>query len=328
MTNIIDTILLLALPASGKSEVRRYLEHQPEETCREHFHMGPTAQLDDYPYVHLMRRVDDTLAEMGAPRAFFEAPDRGFATTLDWGTLIELVNEDYRDLRAAARRTPDDSSRRLFERFDRARKAVGASPIFSRLTDDTRRELGRRLGDESAALAEDWNRALPPSLEGRTVVIEFARGGPQGSAMPLPEGYGYRHSLSRLSPEILERAAILYIWVTPEQSRAKNEERARPGADGSILFHGVPIHVMLNDYGCDDMEHLLGESRVPGCVQVESGGRLFSVPAGRFDNRGDLTTFLREDATAWTGRDVDRLRAGISAAMDEIWAGYAGRFGG
>ena len=55
-SEIIDILLLLALPASGKSEVRRYLANLTPAQCRDDFHLGPTVQLDDYPYVHMMRR--------------------------------------------------------------------------------------------------------------------------------------------------------------------------------------------------------------------------------------------------------------------------------
>ncbi len=37
MTTLIDTLLLFSLPASGKSEVRRYLAHLTPEQCREDF---------------------------------------------------------------------------------------------------------------------------------------------------------------------------------------------------------------------------------------------------------------------------------------------------
>lgn len=73
---------------------------------------------------------------------------------------------------------------------------------------------------------------IPRSLEGKTIVFEFARGGAKGSEFPLKAPYGYQYSLSLLDPEILDNAAILYIWVTPEQSYAKNIARAQEGAAG------------------------------------------------------------------------------------------------
>ena len=328
MTNVIDTILLLALPASGKSEVRRYLEHQDGETCAKHFHMGPTVQLDDYPYVHMMRCIDDAMEEIGRDRLFFEAADRSFRNPLDWGTLISLINEDYHDIRKKTLRNPDSPADWFYNRIDRARRAVDAPAVFEGISSDTRQELSKKIASELDTVISDWNSAIPDTLEGKTIVIEFARGGPDGSGLPLPHGFGYGYSLSKLSPEILERAAILYIWVTPEQSRQKNRERARPDADGSILFHGVPEHVMLNDYGCDDMEYLLNESTVVGTVSVSVGGIDYRIPTGRFDNRDDLTTFIREDMARWTSDDVTTLRDGISRALGAAWATYSSRFEG
>ena len=87
------------------------------------------------------------------------------------------------------------------------------------------------LEPEARQLLNDKMAGIPDSLEGRTIVIEFARGGPQNSSMPLTPPYGYQYSFGRLSDHILGRAAILYIWVTPEESRRKNEERAKPGRD-------------------------------------------------------------------------------------------------
>src|SRR5207244_3298269 len=158
----------------------------------------------------------------------------------------------------------------LRARFDRARRKVGAEPAFERLPGDVRRELARALERESADLLRDKNAGVPDRLEGRTVVIEAARGGPDGASMPLPSPLGYRYSLSRFSDAILSRASILYVWVTPEESRRKNTERTDPNDPGSILHHGVPMAVMLGDYGCDDMDWLLRQSDRPDTVRIEA----------------------------------------------------------
>ena len=71
MDRLIDTILLTALPASGKSEVRRYLAQLDPEVVRRDFHMGETVQLDDYPYVHMMRRISEELVGRGHGGVFF-----------------------------------------------------------------------------------------------------------------------------------------------------------------------------------------------------------------------------------------------------------------
>jgi hypothetical protein len=323
---IFDTILLLALPASGKSEVRKFLSGFDGAACRRHFRMGETVQLDDYPYVHLMRRVDEALRASGAEGVFFGAPDAGFADPRDWGTLIELVNEDFADLRGGG--VPPDGSfaRWLIERLDRAREKVGSPRLTACLSQRARTIVEAAIEAEASELARDKWASIPATLDGRTVVIEFARGGADGSAMPLPAPFGYRYSLGRLSDEILSRAAILYIWVTPEQSRAKNENRADPNNPGSILHHGVPLRVMLGDYGCDDIEHLIQVGGDGTSVRVTSAmsGRNFRVPTARLDNRSDLTTFARTERSTWAPQQEAALREALAAAFDTLWRSQAG----
>src|SRR6185295_16012024 len=91
MSATLDVLLLLALPASGKSEIRRYLAHQTPERSRADFHLGDTVQLDDYPYVHMMRRVSQELRKRGADGIFFDSDDLPMKEPLDWGVLIQLV---------------------------------------------------------------------------------------------------------------------------------------------------------------------------------------------------------------------------------------------
>jgi len=318
MSRLIEMLLLLALPASGKSEVRRYLAHLPPEQCRDDFHLGPTVQLDDYPYVHLMRRVSQELRSRGADGVFFDSDEQPMKQPLDWGTLVELLNEDYEDLVERRRPEPASAADWLFGRFDQARRRVGAEPRLGGLPATLRRELERALETEAAALLRDKIGALPESLGGRTIVIEAARGGPDGAAMPLPAPLGYRYSLSRFSDAILSRASILYVWVTPEESRRKNRERADPGDPGSILHHGVPTAVMMGDYGCDDMEWLIQNSDQPDTVRIETRGRVFHLPVACFDNRVDRTTFVRGEPAKWKPAEVRALHHGLAAAFGKL----------
>lgn len=318
MSKILDTVLLLALPASGKSEVRKYLAHLTDDQCRQDFRIGPTVQLDDYPYVHLMRRVDDELARLGQEGVYFQRPDRPFRDPWDWVTLIELLNEDYANLRANRKPPYDAPAEALFARFDAAARKAGARVKVGALPPDVRTALAKALDPEARKVFEDLYAQFPETLEGRTIVIEFARGGADGSTMPLAEPFGYAGSLKRLSPELLERASILYIWVTPEESRRKNYERTDPNDPGSILNHGVPIAVMMEDYGCDDMAWLLETSDRKDTTRIEAHGRTFYVPLARVDNRVDKTTFVRGDVKAWDPDKVRALHEGLRGAFNAL----------
>jgi hypothetical protein len=318
MPRPIDIVLLLALPASGKSEVRRYFASLTPEQCRDDMHLGPTAQLDDYPYVHRMRRVSQELRARGRDGVFFDSDDLPMKQPLDWGTLVELLNEDFDDLIRRNRPAPAKAGEWLLDRFDAARRKVGADAAFAALPATLRRERADAIDSESAALLRDKNAGIVDRLEGRTVVIEAARGGPDGASLPLPAPLGYRYSLGAFSDAILSRASILYVWVTPEESRRKNHERTDPNDPGSILHHGVPMAVMMGDYGCDDMDWLIQNSDRPDTVRIETRGRTFHLPIARFDNRVDKTTFVRHEPSQWKPEQVRALHDGLSEALGRL----------
>ncbi|OGR99809.1 MAG: hypothetical protein A2V88_14825 [Elusimicrobia bacterium RBG_16_66_12] len=320
MKKILDTVLLLALPASGKSEVRRYLRHLSPKVCGDEFHMGPTVQLDDFPYVHLMRRIDDELERLGKTRVFFKSGERPFIDPRDWGTLIQLVNEDYDDLVAHKALKPAAVAPFLFDRIDDAAAKVGIPARLGKLDAGTRAAAAKVLEKEASEWLKEKLSAYPDTLKGKTLVIEFARGGPDGSSMPLKAPFGYEYSIGRLSPAILEKATILYVWVTPEESRRKNQARTDPNDPGSILHHGVPLEVMMNDYGCCDMDWLEAHSKTPGTVTVSAGGKKYVLPIGRFDNRRDKTSFLRADPKDWKPADVKAVHEGLRGALDRLAA--------
>lgn len=326
MTQLLDTILLFSLPASGKSEVRRYLASLTPDQCRNDFHMGPTLQLDDYPYVHLMHRIDDELKANGLAYAYYHGPSRPFLDTWTWAVLIELLNEDYANLMASRQVAVASAAQHLFDRLDAAHARVGLSQPLGELPHRLRTKLAGTLEAECRAELDALNRQNAQDKAGRTLVIEAARGGVNGSAFPLCPPHGYETAFQTLSPAILEKAAVLYVWVEPAESRRKNIERGRPDGQGSILHHSVPMEVMLGQYGCDDMAWLLAQSDRPGTIRVEriipEGNcyttKVYHLPVARFDNRKDLTTFVREDPKHWKPADVQAIHGGLKAAFDQL----------
>src|SRR3990167_414818 len=72
--------------------------------------------------------------------------------------------------------------------------------------------------------------------------IEFARGGKDA----------YQKALNVLSPEILKKAAILFVLVSYEESCRRNEARYREKLQHSILAHKVPDETMQNFYQTHD----------------------------------------------------------------------------
>ncbi len=315
---MLDTLLLLALPASGKSELRRYLDTRSGEELAE-LHLRPSVQLDDYPYVHLMRRISAELTALDQDPVFFASSGEGWLEPRDWGALIHLLNEDFDALTTP--RSPGGADG-LLDRLDAARRKVGAPSPFEAMPPAIRSALCGAIDDEVVGDPE----RIDPSRH--TVVIEFARGGPQGAELPLAPPHGYAYSLAQLSEPILESAAILYVWVDPAESRRRNRERARPGPDGdaSILHHGVPEVVMKDEYGTDDIEWLMEQSSRPGTVEVSNHGRLFHLPVVRFDNRVDRTSFLRADQTEWDDENLRELRSELVddfARLAQLRAGEA-----
>ncbi len=326
MNDIFDTLLLLALPASGKSEVRNFLTQRTPDQ----FHMGPTIQIDDYPYVHFQLLVDEALIELGQKRIYHVEDDAGgrngpFIDSYDWPTLIVLLNEDYHEILEGKAENPKHAARRIFERLDNANVKVGGKAKIAALGDNIVTKLAEKLEKDARQLFDEKIENVQKSRDGHTIVIEFARGGPE-NIENLPEHYGYAGSLPWLSPELLKRAAILYVWVTPEESRRKNRDRARPREDHSILFHGTPESVMRQDYGRDDMMQLLEKSPKEGYLHIKAkNGEAFDLPIGVFDNRKDLTTFARQDVEDWKEEEITALDNGIRDTAIKLWEHYKSR---
>lgn len=316
--NVFDVVLLLALPASGKSEVRNFMINMDPEVLSRDFHIGQNLQLDDFPYVHIKDRIQEELVKMG--KSLYEKACVGNGN----GVLIKLLNEDFKNLVENNRERPESYARLMFERIDRAAKLVDDPYLLSSLDSDTYEKLVVALEEDCKAQFEERLSFYPEDgvVDGKTIVIEMARGGKDGSIMPLQDPMGYQYSLRMFSSEILEKATILYIWVTPEESRRKNFERTDPNDPGSILNHGVPLQVMLDEYGCDDMLYLKETSEVEDTITIKSEGKTFHLPIGIFDNRVDKTSHFRQDPSLWKQENIEEVTKGIQQATDIMFKNY------
>ncbi len=129
-------------------------------------------------------------------------------------------------------------------------------------------------------------------LDQRTVIIEFARGGANG----FGEAFAY------LSDEILTRAVIAYISVSYEESLRRNQRRARPGQEDSILYHSLPDAKMESYYKTNDWDKLAG-GKSDGVIDIK--GR--RVPFAVFQNEPEKTD------------DPAKLGPALEEVFDKLW---------
>lgn len=323
MAKRIKVLLLLALPASGKSEVRKYLRSLDPKTCLKDFHIGPAVQLDDFPYVHFMRRVDEELVAMDQPPAFFNAQDKPFQFPEDWLTLVELLIKDFSRLGTGWKSRSPSKAYELLERLNAAALQADAGSFLSNMNLETRAELKAKLETDAAKIIAALEAECAKDMKGATVIMEFARGGPVGASMPLEPPLGYEHSLAQLSPKILSQASILYVDVNATQAHQKNRDRMPPpGFTGDIgIYHFVPQVVMDHDYGCDDIGWLMKQSKRPNTIRIQAHGKVFHIPCVLFNNRTtDLTTFARRPKEEWAPIEAAALHRKLKKAFDVLAA--------
>ncbi len=136
-------------------------------------------------------------------------------------------------------------------------------------------------------------RDHPDYHQQSTALIEFSRGAEHG---------GYRQAFDHLSDEVLQRAGIVYVRVSFEESLRKNRRRFNPDRPDSILEHGLSDEKMERLYRNDDWAELApGDA---GFLQI----RGVRVPYSVFENNDDVTT----------GR-TDLLPGRIEAILGKLW---------
>mgnify|MGYP003604610059 CR=1 FL=1 len=103
-TQILDTVLLFSLPASGKSETRTYMASLTPEQCVQEMAMGPTVQLDDYPYVQpntaAIDLMDDDFKDNPAENVPAEVFESGHRTESLSSDVLKIYNDIWTDLKS------------------------------------------------------------------------------------------------------------------------------------------------------------------------------------------------------------------------------------
>ena len=72
---------------------------------------------------------------------------------------------------------------------------------------------------------------------------------------------------------------------------------------------------MRHDYARDDVAWLLDHADRSGHITLAAHGRRYQIPAVRFDNRVDRTSFLRDDPAAWPSQRVADLHERLTATL-------------
>jgi len=139
-------------------------------------------------------------------------------------------------------------------------------------------------------------RNIPDYTETYTTILEFSRGKEHG---------GYQSAFSHLTPQMLQKMAILYIDVTWEESLRKNRKRFNPEKPDSILEHSLPDSKLERLYKEEDWDEVSKED--PQFLTIQ-GTR---VPYVVFDNSDDVTS-----------QGGDALGERLERVLKELWIHY------
>jgi len=131
VSGLFDTLLLIARPAAGKSEIIDYLKNlAPEERARR-FHVGVLEELDDFPMIWAWFEEDALLEQMGHPRLHTD-PQGYFSEPYLWDVLIERLGLEYQKKRRD--RPASDTGITTLIEFSRGQEHGGYRSAFAHLS--------------------------------------------------------------------------------------------------------------------------------------------------------------------------------------------------
>ncbi len=123
------TLLLIARPAAGKSEVINYLKNTPVEDRVKRFHIGPFSEIDDFPMLWAWFEEDALLERMGHPRLHTDA-EGFFSEPYLWDLLVERICLEYQ------KRQREDLDETVVIEFSRGTEHGGYQRAFAHLSDE------------------------------------------------------------------------------------------------------------------------------------------------------------------------------------------------
>lgn len=149
---------------------------------------------------------------------------------------------------------------KTFEDDDIWEKVTGKR-LFTRKVEEGYNILDANLYD---FMIEKFNRVIQKEYltndkfyEDSTLIVEFSRGGEKS----------YTPALNNFDKEILSKTAILYVQVSGDESKRRNEARYQEKMKDSILAHKVPDYDMKRIYSDDDW-NILTEGRGSGFINL------------------------------------------------------------
>ncbi len=128
-----DTLLLLARPAAGKSEIIDFLVKTPLDERLAKFHIGALTVLDDFPMLWSWFEEDAILDQIGQPHLYTD--NEGYFVSLYlWDVLIRRLCLDHRKWQRDTAASPDCQTA-LIE-FSRGAEHGGYSHAFQHISSE------------------------------------------------------------------------------------------------------------------------------------------------------------------------------------------------
>ena len=116
-------------------------------------------------------------------------------------------------------------------------------------------------------------RDIEGFTETTTSIVEFSRGGENG----------FSEAFSYLDEGILKCSGIVYIKVSYEESKRKNQRRSKKGLEDTVLFHSLPDEKMDYYYKVNDWDKIAPD--MEGYIEIKG----IKVPYAVFPNEPEKT---------------------------------------